>query len=375
MHRPEREPTMKHDKTPYALLALPITLIAVFSLIALSGFFTPEAWAQDKGSTGGKMLNGDQVSAIRSATHPLQVFLEVNIFEVLLTNQLDIGFVYDLLGEAGDFRGTSLSGDPVTESDLSVLQPGNRNQLLPSGANVVARVFDGNESEVLATIQALAQDQMVRVHANPILLTISGYPAKLKAGDDIPFLSRINIGDAITLETKFRETGVNLEITPWVQFLETDVEKKNPFIYVTIDAELNSITRYREEEGFLQPITDTRQYKSSVWLKAGERILIGSLFKDTKLDKIRGIPLLMDIPILGRLFRGTTESTTISQLFVMIRPAVLNIWDNTSSLIPLEQQSKMIREFLNQKTLDLEPKPDPLGEIRDLFLDNSAPEQ
>lgn len=312
---------------------------------------------------------------INKGAKPLQVFLEVNIFEVLLENSTDIGFVYDLLGEVGDFRGTNLAGDPTVESDLSVLQSQNRNLLLPSGANVVGRIFEGDEGEVLATIQALAEDQLVRVHANPILLTLSGHTATLQAGDDIPFLNRINIGDVITVETKFKETGVTLQITPWVVFSEIDVEKKDPFIYLNVDAQLNSVTRFREEEGFLQPITDTRQYKSSLWLKSDERVLIGSVFKDSKFDNIRGIPLLMDIPILGRFFRGTTENSTITQLFIMIRPGVFDVWADDSSLMPLEQQSKMIRDFLKSKTLDIEQRPDPIGELRDLFLDDAAPEQ
>lgn len=353
--------------TSFSFNPIAFTLIAL-TLLCLS----PVTNAQDKAAA--PSLDG-VVKEINEGSKPLQVFLEVNIFEVLLNDSTDIGFVYDLLGEVGDFRGTNLAGDPVIESDLGVLQSQNRNLLLPSGANVVGRIFEGDNGEVLATIQALSEDQMVRVHANPILLTLSGYTAKLQAGDDIPFLNRINLGDAITVETLFKETGVTLQITPWVVFSEIDIEKKDPFIYLNIDASLNSVTRFREEEGFLQPITDTRQYKSSIWLKSDERVLIGSVFKDSKFDSIRGIPLLMDIPILGRFFRGTSENSSISQLFIMIRPGVFDVWADDSSLMPLEQQSKIIREFLKSKTLDIDQRPDPIGDLRDLFLDDAAPEQ
>ncbi len=346
-----------------------VVFTAIFVVGAASLF---HAAAQDKKAAPN--LDG-VLKEINAGAKPLQVFLEVNIFEVLLSDSTDIGFVYDLLGEVGEFRGTTLGGQNVIESDLSVLQKQNRSLLLPSGANVVGRIYEGNDGEVRATIQALSEDKLVRVHANPILLTLSGYTARLQAGDDIPFLNRINLGEAVTIETKFKETGVTLQITPWVVFSEIDIEKKDPFIYLTIDASLNSVTRFREEEGFLQPITDTRQYKSSLWLKGDERVLIGSVFKDSKFDSNRGIPLLMDIPILGRFFRGTTETSNISQLFIMIRPGVFDVWSDDSSLLPLEQQSKMIREFLKSKTLDIDQRPDPIGELRDLFLDDSAPEQ
>lgn len=356
----------RHKRTTFARIILTAVLAAVMTIS-----IPTTVYAQDPSSIDVGVMKEN----IGKGELPLQVFLEVNIFEVILDDSVDIGVIYDLLGEVGDFRGTTLGGDNVTESDLSVLPGRNRDQLLPSGANIVARVFEGDDGEVLATIQALAQDNLFRVHANPVLLTISGHTAKLQAGDDIPFLNRVNLGDALTVETLFRETGVTLEITPWVEFLETDIERKNPFIFANVNAELKTVTRFREEEGFLQPITDTRQYKSGLWLKSDERILIGSVFKDSKLDTIRGIPILMDIPVLGRLFRGTRESTSISQLFIMIRPAVFDVWAEDSSLQPLEQQSKMMREFLRSKTFDVDERPDPIGELRDLFFDDASPEQ
>lgn len=323
------------------------------------------------------IINDAEAKAMEDENkRPLQVFLEVNIFEVLFTDTVDIGLIYDLLGDVGEFRGNNLAGDPNIESDLGVLGSSNRNQLIPSGANVVAEVLEIDDAELLMTIQALSEDDIVRIHANPILLTIDGRLATLKSGDDIPFLNRVISNNNETVATEYLQTGVELRITPHVRFAELDVEEKNPFVFVNIDATLSSVTRFREEEGFLQPIVDTRQYKSNVWVKGGQRILIGSIFQDSRINQTRGIPLLMDIPLLGRLFRSSEVSNEIAQLIVLIRPAVYNVWaEDDTELSTAELQSQMMRDFLRRKTLDFETREtDPFLEFRDIFLDYSAPE-
>ena len=127
--------------------------------------------------------------------NPLQVFIEVNIFEVLVTNADDIGFVYDLIGEIGEFRGSNLTGDDTIESNLGVLPGGSRESLLPAGANIKTHIYDDSEGAINAVFQALSEDQIIKVHANPILFTLDGQKASLTAGDDIPFLSRTGFSE------------------------------------------------------------------------------------------------------------------------------------------------------------------------------------
>ena len=117
---------------------------------------------------------------------PYQVMIEVIIFEVFLRNSDSIGFVYDILGQVGEFWGTNLAGDPTVESDLGVLGSGSRNELLPAGANIVSNIFESNdENRVAAVFQALAEDQVVQVYSNPRLLTIDGIAARLETGEEI----------------------------------------------------------------------------------------------------------------------------------------------------------------------------------------------
>ncbi len=311
-------------------------------------------------------------------SHPLQVFLEINVFEVLVRNVDDIGFIYNLFGEIGPFEGTNLAGDPVIESNMGVLGSGNRNQLLPTGANINATVLRADDGYVHAVFQALAEDQIVKVHANPIMITVEGVPARLETGDDIPFLARASLREVVTVVSDFRNTGVTLEVTPVIGYMSTDVQHKNPFIRTEIDADLSTVTRFREEEGFAQPIVDTRQYSTTVWLRDGMRILIGGLFKDSNSKRMRGVPILKDLPLLGRLFRSSGNTSRVSQLYIMIRPSILDIWSEEESfeetLSEQEQNYKQLREMLDKRAQEVKIDTSPMEQFRELFLDRSTPQ-
>ncbi|MGI6454321.1 MAG: type II secretion system protein GspD [bacterium] len=304
-----------------------------------------------------------------------QVFIEVNIFEVLIRDEDDIGFVYDLLGEIGRVRGTSLAGENVIESDLGVLGSGTRDVLLPAGANIVARVFDSDEGEIHAVIQALAEDQIVKVHANPIILTVENVPARLESGEDVPYLERVSLGDVETVVSTYRQTGVSLEVTPDVKFFETDVQRKNPYITLDVTADLSNVSRFREEEGFTQPIVDTRNYTTTVEMQSGSRVVIASLFRDSYSPVSRGIPLLKDIPLLGRLFRSTQTSSVVSQLYIIIRPVIFDIWSE-QPIIDQErafrQDYQSMQDALNSSTEEMDVTPGPFEQFKDLMIERSG---
>ena len=306
---------------------------------------------------------------------PLQVFLEVNIFEVMLRNSDEIGFIYDVLGQVGEFRGTNLGGSDTIESDLNVLGKGVRNALLPSGANIAAAVFQGDNGEVQMLFQALAEDRIVRVHANPIILTVEGVPARIKAGDEIPYLARVSIGGYIqTVVSNSQQTGVEMTITPTVNYMDMDVEKKKPYITVDVFANLSSVTRFRQEEGYSQPIVDTRQYTTSVSLKEGERILIGGLFRDSKVKNERGVPIMRDIPLLGRLFRNTVKTQSVSQLFIMIRPMVLDIWKNKGNETQFMDSDsfKESRQMFDKAGQNMQKGSNPFEDFRELMFEHDT---
>ena len=352
-----------------------------FSLLLLSSGVSlaqnPPITRDDKGNLTNDQLNQivEQKKTVKDG--PYQVLLQVIIFEVFLRNEDKIGFIYDILGEVGEFRGTNLAGDPVIESDLGVLGSGNRNEQLPAGANIVTNIFEGDEGRVEAVFQALAEDQKVTVHANPNLLTLEGIPARLENVEDVPFLERQVVGESETFTTEFRNTGVSLEMTPTVEFGEMDVLRQKPFIWLDITANLASVSRYREEEGFTQPILDSRNYHSRLCVRADQRIIIGSHYRDQQTNQMRGIPILKDIPVMGRLFKGTSDGNRISQLYVIIKPTLLDLYGQPvggEAVEDPELDAKKIRELLDERSKEINNKTSPFENFRELFIDRASPQ-
>lgn len=346
-----------------------------YSCVILLLSCTSLCWSQD-----GKDLGVDFGALHQSLKErddnslPKQIFLEVNIFEVLVNDTYDIGFVYDVLGEVAEIRGSDPLGNNVIESDLSVLGTSNRDAQLPAGANLGFSVMDGDEGEIRGTIQALAEDQILKVHANPTLLTINSVPVRLESGEEIPYLARKVVGDSETVASAFSNTGIMLTITPEIKFLTTDLMKKNPFIQTTIHAQFSTVSRFREEQGFVQPIIDTRETKTTVELKEKSRVLIGSLFRDRLENRERGIPIIKDIPLLGRLFRSTSNESRISHLFVMIRPVILDIWGDSIDDSTIDR-SRSFLDLIDERTEEFGTRNDPiLQQFNDIFIKRSSVE-
>ncbi len=308
---------------------------------------------------------------------PYQVFIEVTIVEVFIRSEDKIGFIYDILGEVGEIRGNNLAGDPVVESNLGVLGRSNRNALMPSGANIVSNIFEGDDGMVRATLQALAEEKVVKVLANPNILTVDGVTARYETGEDVPYLERKVAGNNEVFSSKFAHSGVTLEITPQVLFFDSDIMRENPHVRANVYVQMSSISRFREEEGFTQPIVDERVYQGEPELKAGARVIVSSLYRDAQDNTVRGVPILKDIPLLGRLFRSTSNTSRISQLYVIIKPTIYDPFNQDISgggLPNPNEESKRVREALDEYTEKIEGQTNILDEFREIFFEREAPQ-
>ncbi len=82
------------------------------------------------------------------------------------------------------------------------------------------------------------------------------------------------------------------------------------------------------------PTFDTRTIKNAVLVKSGETVVLGGLMDEQTQEKVSKVPLLGDIPVLGYLFRSTSNTTSKRNLMVFIRPTILrdaNVYSGISS--------------------------------------------
>uniref|UniRef100_UPI003F678E2D type II secretion system protein GspD n=1 Tax=Aeromonas hydrophila TaxID=644 RepID=UPI003F678E2D len=101
---------------------------------------------------------------------------------------------------------------------------------------------------------------------------------------------------------------------------------------LNIEQEVSSVGKQAEGTSGLGPTFDTRTVKNSVLVKRGETVVLGGLMDEQTKEEISKVPLLGDIPVLGYLFRSTSNSTSKRNLMVFIRPTILRDADVYSGL-------------------------------------------
>jgi general secretion pathway protein D len=235
---------------------------------------------------------------------PLQVLIEATIAEVRLNDDLAYGvqwFLKDNLGEG-------------TENfTFSALADGQVLSAFPGFNYLFA------DTDIRVAFDALRDITDVKVISSPQILVLDNQAATLQVGDQVPIAtqSAVSVTDPaapIVNSIQFRDTGVNLEVTPRVNAsglvvldIVQEVSDAVPTSTSTIDS----------------PTIQQRTIKSTVAVNSGETIALGGMIRDSDIENEFGIPLLMDIPIVGNLFKTNTSNVLRTELLVLITPRVV----------------------------------------------------
>ncbi|MBI3077299.1 MAG: type IV pilus secretin PilQ [Deltaproteobacteria bacterium] len=158
-----------------------------------------------------------------------------------------------------------------------------------------------------ARLSALESRGLGRVISSPKITTLHNKEALIKQGQTIPFQTVSQAGT----QTTFFDATLNLTVKP----------------QVTPDGSINMEVRATNDEpGDPTPAGPTirkKEAKTEVLVKDGETLVIGGILKTSERETIAGVPGLMNIPILGWLFKKTTKRTDQSELLIFITPRIV----------------------------------------------------
>jgi type II secretory pathway component GspD/PulD (secretin) len=229
---------------------------------------------------------------------PRQVLIEAKILEVILDDSERFGINWrQVFGAPGDSASGSLgtaglaSGSPTAPATgffFSVIV----NQRLD------------------AFFTALASKGRVRTLATPKLLALENQEAKTVIGDSTGYRVTTTINLVTTETIQFLESGVILKVTPSVD--------QRGRVLMRVHPEVSSATL---ADGI--PSKKSTEVTTELVCEDGQSIFIGGLIKNSSLRERDGVPGLMNIPVLGALFRGITESTNYTETIVVITPHIV----------------------------------------------------
>lgn len=158
-------------------------------------------------------------------------------------------------------------------------------------------------------IQALEADSEGRTISSPRLMTADSITARVAQGVEIPYQEASSSG---ATSTSFREAELSLEVTPQI----TPDGNVNLEIYVSKDA--------RGDMTDNGPSINTNRIKTQVTIENGGTVVIGGVYTQDELSRKEKIPLLGDIPLLGRFFRASAKEITRSELLIFVTPRIVN---------------------------------------------------
>jgi len=205
-----------------------------------------------------------------------------------------------------------------------------------SGAVPLNQVKDlgaGDWSVVLPSflVQALLSDRQTRVLTTPQVRAVDGQKATLRLGDRVPYASGSfapgavvgggGLSPFVQTQFQFAEVGVNIDLTPRIHGDEVSLQ---------VDLEISNIRERIDLGGLSQPVIGQRKVTHVIRAREGEVTLIGGLMQ-ANVSRVRsGVPGLMNIPILGRLFSSENVENANSDLLVALVPRVVRTPDITA---------------------------------------------
>ena len=252
-----------------------------------------------------------------------QVMLEVRVSEISrdTVKRLGVNFLYN---RGDDFAINRLAGLTSQAIDQSGF-------IDSAFAPTVSALFRFGVGSATWTwfIDALQQDGLIKVLAEPTLITQSGKEASFLAGGEFPVpIPQSGFANTITIEWK--EFGVRLKFTPNVL--------DNDHINIEVAPEVSDLnfTNAIQFQGFLIPGLTTRRASTTVELADGQSFAIAGLLKDNIRDSLSKYPALGDIPILGALFRSRDFQKDRSELLIIVTPHLVKPLDLAKQPLPTD---------------------------------------
>ena len=279
-------------------------------------------------------------STLKRLDLPLtQVLIEATIVEVTLNDDLKYGLQWafsDSRANTGYTGQGQISGDKVIGGILgsAVTQGFTYTLSNPLG-------------KVRAVLSALATKSLVNVISSPSLMVLDNHTATINVGNQQPIQTSVtnfaNNADATTSTIQYKDTGVNLVVTPSVN--------AGNIVTMQVDQTVTDVGAAQDSAGG-QPAFLQRQISSKVAVRSGETIVLGGLIKDGKTSGKSGVPFLQDMPVVGNLFGTNTSNGGRTELLVVITPRVVRSdIDIRSVSEELRDRMKGLPSFDSQSTL------------------------
>lgn len=257
-----------------------------------------------------------------------QVAIRAKIIFVNRSRIEDIGLRYDIrtrnqfsnaVFPALDSTGQALTNDRILLGGNALTGVGNANARVPNPT--LSLVFSTAMGAYFITpfLEALRENQLADIQAEPSIVTLDNRPANIFSGQEIPFRvvdagsGGAGGGSLPRATTRTTEAGITLTVTPHIT--------NNRQILMTLSAENSDAQIAASDVGF---IVNRQRANNQLLVSDGETAVIGGLTVTTVNQVKQGIPFLMDLPVVGRLFARESKTESKRDLLILVTPHILD---------------------------------------------------
>jgi pilus assembly protein CpaC len=286
----------------------PVRVDAVNDSIVLSGEVANAAQAQHAVDTATRLV-GDPTKVVNGLTIKggEQVLLKVTVAEVQRNVLKQLGINIDAINvEIGSAVLNMNINNPFTATNAPIANP-------PTSINPTWNLPAGGS--ISASLRAMEQSGVLRTLAEPTLTAISGESAKFLAGGEFPIPAGLSCdGGICTPSIEFKKFGVALDFTPIV------LSEGRISLRVTTEVSELSAEGAIRQQTINIPALKVRRASSTVELPSGGSLVLAGLLQEQSRQNVNGLPGLMNIPVLGTLFRSRDYQKGETELMIMVTP-------------------------------------------------------
>ena len=263
-----------------------------------------------------------------------QVWIDIQILEVTLDETTKLGI--ELTAQENKIFGVSpVPGNPLIgelDSQLGLDQE-------ISGFNLGLAT-----KEYMALLHTLMRENKVQTLSTPSFLTRDSRPATWSSGRRIPYLQSVDttsiLGDAVSqplFNYDFIDppVGINISLTPYIAKSQAGEDGKRT---IGLDITNISASNFIEFTDFNAPITDDNSISAYIDVKDGQQIVVGGIIRKKQKQVENKLPILGDIPLLGRLFKSTETLIEDAEVVIILTPYIVDI-KNPEDLEKLKEKA------------------------------------
>ncbi|MGY3300477.1 general secretion pathway protein D [Pseudomonas sp. TE6288] len=295
----------------------------------------------EEGTNAVVMVGPDsELAAYRSIVEKLdirraQVVVEAIIAEVSDSSAQELGVQWLFADEKFGAGIVNFGGNGVNIASIAGAASSGDNEklgkLLSATTGATAGIGHiGGGFNFAMLVNALKGKSGFNLLSTPTLLTLDNAEASILVGQEVPFVTgsvtQNNANPYQTIERK--EVGVKLRIKPQISIDDS--------VRLDIVQEVSSIA---DSSAASDVITNKREIKTKVMVEDNGLVILGGLISDELATSNQRVPLLGDIPYLGRLFRSDASKNTKQNLMVFIRPRILRDGESLAGLSQQKYQS------------------------------------